>query len=379
VPAADAELVRQQIDAGELTAAVRMALDDPTAEVVTRADRVVGQGIGHATAGLYHLGGTARAHSGERSWSLFAKALRSDGADAPHDPNYWRREALVYGSGMLDELRGELVAPRCYGVAEHGDGTVWLWLEDIVDAVRKPWPLERLALAARHLGAFHGRQLGAAPRPDRAWLAPGWLRGWVEGQAASVARLAAMRGHPLVERGWPGPALDGVLQLWEEREAFFAALDRLPRTLLHGDASVNNLLARRSPDGADVTVAIDWAYASIGAVGEDVAPLLRPRPNEPVALAENDRAVLGGYTAGLRQAGWSGDDDEPRFGAVAAGALRYAFHHTALQVLDERNHAELERLAKRPVTALLDFCADLHRHAVHQAAEARTLAPSLRG
>ena len=46
----------------------------------------------------------------------------------PPDPYYWRREALVYGSGLLDGLDG-LRAPRLFGLFEREDGSVATWLE----------------------------------------------------------------------------------------------------------------------------------------------------------------------------------------------------------------------------------------------------------
>jgi hypothetical protein len=49
----------------------------------------------------------------------------------PSDWNYWKREALVFQSGILDDWKGDLVPVRCYDVVEQPDDSVWLWLEHV--------------------------------------------------------------------------------------------------------------------------------------------------------------------------------------------------------------------------------------------------------
>jgi len=162
--------------------------------------------------------------------------------DATDELIDWRREALAYHSGLLDDLPGDLTAPRCYGVA------------------------------ARHLGQFNGVYLAGRPLPTQPWLNRGFLRAWT----ADAARVTVIEpiaqaetwAHPLVRAAFPDPVVERLLRLHTEREDFLAVLERLPQTLSHLDAFPGNLLARRTAAGAEQTVALDWAFVGIAAVGE---------------------------------------------------------------------------------------------------------------
>jgi hypothetical protein len=127
------------------------------------------RGRGHAGAGRARPArGAPAGAGGDEPWSAVLKILRLPGGLAderrarlctPSHPDYWRREALVYRSRVLRGLPRGLGAPRCFAVEERGDGTVWLWLEDVVDAYRGAdgvgaWPFpDRFLLAARLWGA----------------------------------------------------------------------------------------------------------------------------------------------------------------------------------------------------------------------------------
>lgn len=111
-------------------------------------------------------------------------------ADESH-PYYWRREACVYESGLLDRLAG-LHAPECRGVFERTDGSVAVWLEDVPEA--PAWTVEALGAVAERLGRA---QAGLAADPlDETWLSRGWLREYLgirdiegpEGGGAGAAR-----------------------------------------------------------------------------------------------------------------------------------------------------------------------------------------------
>jgi len=75
------------------------------------------------------LTGTARVGAAERPWSAVLKVVApAAGQDDPADGLYWRREALLYGSGLLDDLPGRVCAPRCYVRDERADaacGSGW--------------------------------------------------------------------------------------------------------------------------------------------------------------------------------------------------------------------------------------------------------------
>ena len=110
--------------------------------------------------------GMARVGAGERPWSLVLKVLGpAAGPDDPTHMGYWKREMLLYSSGLLDDLPAGLRAPRCYGCDEPVDGVVWLWLEHVREDGERAWPLARWALAARHLGRFNGAYLAGRPLP----------------------------------------------------------------------------------------------------------------------------------------------------------------------------------------------------------------------
>jgi hypothetical protein len=98
-----------------------------------------------AASSVSVLTGTARVGAAERPWSAVLKVVApTAGQDDPADALYWRREALLYGPGLLDDLApaGRLRALRCYSRDEQADGSVWLWLEHVQENGKRAWPID---------------------------------------------------------------------------------------------------------------------------------------------------------------------------------------------------------------------------------------------
>src|SRR5215210_4288132 len=264
------------VDAATPEPMVRALLDEPAAVVAREwSCRPLGGGASEGL-GLYRVAGLACVGGATHPWALVCKVCAAAHGADPGAWDYPAREVLAYGSGLLAALPRGLVAPRCLAVAAQQDGTTRLWLEAVTDAHPGPWPLDRYTLVARHLGRFNGAYLAGAPLPAQPWLSREWLRDFVEASGPALAELehlAGPGGPPLLRQLYPSPVVAELRRLWTERECFFAALDRLPRTFCHHDAFRRNLLHRASPNGADL-VAIDWAYASNGAVGEELGQLV---------------------------------------------------------------------------------------------------------
>lgn len=402
-----------------LRAVVRVALGEPAALVCAWEAQPLRGGSGAGAAGgesaLYVLAGTARVGAAERPWSVVLKVLAPvDRLDDPTHPRYWKREPLLYRSGLLDDLPGDLRAPRCYGCDELADGTVWLWLEEIREEGERAWPLARWALAARHLGQLNGAYLTQRPLPHARWLAGNRLRAAVEGHAPLVARIAAAPEQPQVRRWWPRPVVAAILRLWEERDTFCAALERLPQTLGHGDAIRRNLLARRRPggvhradgaaaaadgaggeggpggptgrdaarqaDGAEETVAIDWEFAGHYAVGEEVGQTLSVASAfydvAPADLPALDEALFPAYLAGLRDMGWRGDTRDERavrFAYTAHAALRNLFNAVGASVPEQAARSAAIATYGHTWEALAERRAEVRPFLLDRADEARRL------
>jgi hypothetical protein len=238
----------------------------------------------------------------------------------------WFREVLAYRSGLLDQLRDGLVAPRCYGMQERPDGSLWLWLEDLGRIDGQPWAPAQYGRIAGHIGRFNGAW-AAAPLPTPApWWSTDWLRTWVAGVTEPLTAFATAAGHPPAEVLCPAPLVEQFLHLWEERARFLAGRDLLPRTLCHHDLNRRNLFWRPDPRGAAQLVAIDWADMGLGVVGEDLGPLVLSTlwwDHIPLHRArEVEAATFAAYVAGLRMAGWRGEVRTVRLGYTIWMALR---------------------------------------------------------
>jgi hypothetical protein len=257
----------------------------------------------------------------------------------------------MYRSGLLAELPGGIRTPACYGETEHPDSSVWLWLEDIVDGTEGLWPLEAYGTVARHLGQFNGAYLTDRPLPDNPCLSRGWLREWVEDAGPAVAELGSVSDHPLVRQVYPPHVIEAFTRLWTDRHTQYTALDQLPQVFCHLDAFRSNLFILEGPEGREETILIDWAFAGIAGIGEELAPLVAASvwfmdvPGEEVRQLE--AMVLESYTEGLRDMGWHGDPGLVRHGYRIATGLRYGtgVMRVLLPILlDERLHPHLEQI-----------------------------------
>jgi hypothetical protein len=66
-------------------------------------------------------------------WSLILKVSQAAlGSPDPTSTWYWKREALVYQSGFLEQLTGGLVAARCYAVHEPTEGEIGMALLPVI-------------------------------------------------------------------------------------------------------------------------------------------------------------------------------------------------------------------------------------------------------
>jgi hypothetical protein len=174
--------------------------------------------------------------------------------------------------------------------------------------------------------------------------------------------------------------------MWEERELFLNALDRLPQIFCHRDANWRNLFSQTGPDGKIQTVAIDWAETGTGAIGEEIVPLVGSSivfGKTPIEHAPNlDKVAFDSYLAGLHDAGWLGDPQIVRYAYTAAIALHYsikALDELLWLVRDENEYAECEQQLEtgRPIGEIMDIRLETRRFLLGLADEARALQNSL--
>jgi thiamine kinase-like enzyme len=108
----------------------------------------------------------------------------------------------------------------------------------------------------------------------------------------------------------------------------------MPKSLCHGDFNYLNLFALcESPDESQ-TFAVDWQYAGIRPIGEDIAGLIadssvvpvRRKAAEPKEFTE---LVLEAYLAGIHESGWRGDLRQVRFACIARLAFVWSFWLTS--------------------------------------------------
>lgn len=305
-------------DDATLTDVARAALGDPKAAILSwGSEPIAWQAIARTTGAIDRYSGVA--YDG-RTWSAVRKVLvRPPEATGSN----WKREAVIYGSRMLDALPG-IRAPRCYRI-DRGTDVVVLWLEEVTDAVGR-WPVHRYATAARHLGRFNGSYLADRPLPNRAMLRTDWLRSWVRSLESRIVTLddPAVMGLPRVRGLLPAALYDKIRRLHRHRETLLAALDAQPQTFSHLDAWRTNLVA--CDRGTEqVTVVIDWSVVGLAPAGQELAVLvmgsrtwLDVPPEDGAAL---ERETFAAYVDGLREAGYRGSEAAVRFAYCASAAL----------------------------------------------------------
>lgn len=346
----------------------REVVGDARASLLDWSIEALGGGVASefGSTAIRRVRGSVASASGPVDWSVVLKMLHpgddevGDQKRVRDDPRgwaYWRREADLYGSGLLGDLGEGLRAPACYRIEDVRGGDIALWLEDIPDGGPAAWPLERFELAARHLGRFNGRHLGRDPSDDPAWLSRGRVRDWL---ALGERGLAAMRSERtgFVATWLTDESVARTRRLWEERERLIAALEALPRTLCHHDAHRRNLGSCRSA-GGDETVAFDWEIFGSGHLGEEVAPMVvvaLQLLDVPMARARDlEDAVLEGYVSGLRDAGWSGDRETVRLGYTITASLFMGVGGAGawfMSLANEDGAATAERILGRPVSEI---------------------------
>jgi hypothetical protein len=229
-----------------------------------------------------------------------------------------------------------IAGPRLFGVTEFPDDEPWIWMEDIQAESSAGWPLPRFRTCAYHMGLLKGRFLNGAPLPaDPRLDLSGHLRLNLN---ASEKRTAPFFDefpkHPMTRDLALTDFGRRVWRLRAERHSLADAIERLPRSVVHGDFCYNNLFSRIQPDGRDQTVLIDWQYAGIRQIGSDVAPFvadctMHPRFRKAAEPRKFLELTIEGFQAGLRDSGWQGDLKIPRFAVLARLAVITGGHRLA--------------------------------------------------
>jgi hypothetical protein len=322
--------ILQSIDESNLTPVVRQALGRDQFQILDWQASQLGGGAGNpVSVGLCRFEGNGMDGGEWFRWSLILKVIQSpanvgwsnmgEGQDPTHW-NYWKREFLLYQSGLLDTLPEGMAAPRCYAAAELPGDVALLWLEDIQDSYKGVWPLDRYALTARHLGRLNGTYLSGVSLPDFVWLSQQRARQWITFMPWGTTPWE----HPRLLERYPKPEVNSFRRMLLESEHFLAKLDLLPKTISHGDTYPTNFKSRQVSANLEHTVALDWALTGIAPIGDDLGQFVfGAQMNLTQEKREDvDKALFESYLAGLQDVDCHIDPRLVRFGYTASAALR---------------------------------------------------------
>ena len=322
------------IEHDDLESVVRCVLGDDTATLEPAWESSeLQRGIGGATVALLRLEGDAITQADKRSWSVVLKILEEGGGrlgDASAQSLLGRvaeREFEVYRTGVLANAPVGLRPPICYRAEQRSDGSRRLWIEDLSESSSPPWPLSQYPITARHIGQFSGHW-ATRELPTYDWLLRRYQSNMLSSWRAEqwIPRLVSDASHSDVRQAFPDDVASRVCWAWDNRDGLLGALEGLPRTLCHFDLLPGNILPLPEMDGKNASVAIDWASAGIGAVGEDLAMPLGRSVFQGLVAPEDARdlgdEMFEAYLVGLADNGWRGDRDDVRLAfTVAAGAV----------------------------------------------------------
>ncbi|NKB72786.1 MAG: phosphotransferase [Candidatus Latescibacteria bacterium] len=323
---------------------------------------------------VYRVAGRARVQDNIVNWSFILKVQ--------DDEN--QRERRAYESGLLSDLPEDLNTSQCYGAVEQPDGDYWLWLEEVTGEPGQSWSVERLGLAARHLGQFNGAYLAGRPVPTEPWLGswPGtsWPGGNGEDVENLLSQLKSVQHHPLIARAFPQDVAEGLDRLWVSRPRLLAALQSLPKTLAHSDIHLRNLFSRPIK-GRDHTVLIDRGAIGTAPLGVEVHKLTASfrylRNLEMGQIRDLGDLVFSEYLSGLREAGWRGDTRQLRLGYAATVSLCHGLGELRSLLrggLDERARDRVKKLwGDRPIEENMERRGELLRFMLELAREAEDL------
>jgi hypothetical protein len=350
----------QSIDASTLTPVVCQCLHRDNFQILDWHASQLGGGAGNpVSVGLYRFEGIGQDRGERVTWSVILKIIQSpanvgwqnmgEGEDQSHW-NYWRRELLVYQSGLFKSLPHGMAAPRCFGVTEFPAKYSWLWLEDIVDSYAGDWPLDRYALTARHLGRLNGIHLSAHPLPSFPWFGVDRTRQWI----ATMPWQTIPWEHPRVLARYPVGEKNSFRRMLFENERFLAKLALLPKMISHGDTYPTNFKSRQLSTGQEQTVALDWALMCIAPLGDDLGQFVFGAQTnlKEVSRMVVDEVLFENYIQGLRDSGCDVDTRQVRFGYTASAALRVGLFQLLL-LSEEIKHSETvaEQVIDRPAAA----------------------------
>ncbi len=370
------------IDQNELTPIVRRSLENRRATISDwRYDRLHGGAgdFGSVVSGVYRFSGSALDHESHLDWSIILKVVGTTAEqDDPTHSRYWKREIMAYQSEQLTKLPDGFTSPRFLGSRRFSEKIAGIWMEDVRDEVGSKWPIERYGVVARHLGRFNGAYLTDRELPSWSWLFRDWPRALVTDNATPGAeRFRRTLEEPHVRAWFADGDAKRALILWEERQRYFDLLDRLPQTLLHRDAFRRNLFIRHDAEGSEEIVAVDWAYVGIGAIGEDIVPLVHGSlAFSEVAVGEArklESICIEGYLNGLSDAGWHGNPRLVRLGYAAGSAICFGIGYVGLDPLPEDAFSWLEQAFGLPIDDLMVLSAQLRHFVLDLADEARSL------
>jgi len=299
----------------------------------------------------------------------------------PSAMRYWLREALVYEAGLPGPYRDAgLRCPALLARIDRPDGDVAVWMEDVQGVPADRWTLDDFGRALGRLGQAQGAYVAGTPLPADNWLCRAFLRQFMasrkRGDDALLASDEAWR-HPAIARHFDAGLRDELRQLRADRQRLLGYLAAVPSTFAHLDVWPDNLF----DCGADL-VLIDWGFAGVGSAGEDPGNLVPDSVfdlRHPSSMLHDlDRTVFDAYLAGLRDAGWDGDERLIRLGMTAsackcdwiAGATLWrAAQETATQPIYGGTQVDPDVLFSTRAQALALM--------VEWAAEARRLAAKL--
>lgn len=312
------------------------------------------------------VAGVAELPNGEaEGWRAIVKQTRGAGLRAA------RRELAAYRHGVASaEAVAGLRAPRLLAWSDE-PGHAEIWLEHVRDDHEGRWPVERFAVAARHI-AYWDARAQAAGLPGDFDSEDAWAErhGQPHRVREALAEMQALASKPDAGElagllGDPGYARTRALIV--DTQSRIAELAKSPQSPLHHDLVRSNLFAV----GDTSTVAIDWENVGRGPLGVDLAPLVvgsvRRGEASSEHLPEIEERVLDAYVDGLRETGVHGDHDVRRAYAIAVGLRWHVVLGTIRSWLDPKSAAFRGSALDEPRTEALRHLVALSRHIVERA------------